>query len=437
LKLLADWASDRRVQTAAAIAITIAAAIAWAAQIRFWHRRNPAFAEDFGICLKASDRIAQGHNPYDDAVEFRRLLRLGRDPNSLTWPCLYPPVVAVLLQPVAQADFSLASRIWVGINGALLLAGVWLAARAAAPSRAWMAIPLVAASSLMWTVRFNFFLGNTEALIFFLIALTAWSIRNGRTGAAGAALGTAISIKLLPVFLLPAAAWHCGRRFTVAAIATAAALTTLGFAFVGTEGVAGFLQALTVKGEMAGWPYNQSLNGLLHRQWVPSPANTLFQSETPHPGWVAPCVVAATFAVLGVYARLGFARRLTPVSALATASATLVIVNPFNEAYYTIALLLPLATTIDAALEQSRNKQLLIFSTLAVALFLMGVRPSDWNKEFAMEGVREAGWWRFLCEIAPEQFWQNLRISRVWLGCAAMWCATLAGVLCGLRGGRY
>src|SRR5260221_13314167 len=78
--------------------------------------RGPKGAADFEHFYEASKALAAGADIYAGDTQHY----------------IYPPLLALLLRPLSSIPLSAAAGTWLGLNGGLLAAAAWLAARAAA-----------------------------------------------------------------------------------------------------------------------------------------------------------------------------------------------------------------------------------------------------------------------------------------------------------------
>ncbi|MDQ3937895.1 MAG: DUF2029 domain-containing protein, partial [Chloroflexota bacterium] len=159
------------------------------------------YAFDFQAYHAAAGEIAAGRSPY--APE----MFSGPIPAQGAVLYKYPPVLAQLLVPLAGLSMLTSAAVWLLLQGALILAGVWLAARAGGAPRS--------VETFLWCgVAATFFLpsfdtlwkGNVSGVQAFQVALMA-----GGAALAGGSLASAALLKTTPaVMFLPALAG--GRR---------------------------------------------------------------------------------------------------------------------------------------------------------------------------------------------------------------------------------
>src|SRR5262249_15335776 len=120
-----------------------------------------------------------------------------------------PPVMAVLLEPLARLPEGVGAHTWFGLQ--LVMAGLslWLVRRLveseAEPFSVW-AWALVVLCSLKPIID-DLTHGNVNLFIFFLVIVALTAYRRGRDAAAGVLLGLAIACKLTPALFVPYLAW--------------------------------------------------------------------------------------------------------------------------------------------------------------------------------------------------------------------------------------
>ncbi len=108
---------------------------------------------------------------------------------------IYPPFLAVVLEPLTALSYHRANQAWFVLNGILLAASIALLAT-------WRpgSFDPIAAGSVLF-VSLNFYptyralqCGQVSLLIFAMVAAAFWLLRRGRDGAAGALVGLAAAI---------------------------------------------------------------------------------------------------------------------------------------------------------------------------------------------------------------------------------------------------
>src|SRR5579871_9864 len=80
-------------------------------------------SNDFASVYFAARAVHQGANPYDLSV--LQTLASQASYRGEVFPYLYPPPVAVAMQPVAQLSYDTAARVWFWINFSCVLLAMW------------------------------------------------------------------------------------------------------------------------------------------------------------------------------------------------------------------------------------------------------------------------------------------------------------------------
>jgi alpha-1,2-mannosyltransferase len=182
--------------------------------------RNGTFGFDFrGSLWKAGGDILAGRSPYP-APNAAELAHVG---NAY----VYPPLAAFVSLPLALIAPMPAAVVWSILNGAALVAALWVVG-----VRDWRCyVAFLASLPVLNTLA----LGQMNGLLVLAIAF-AWRFRD-RAVLGGAAAGLAIALKLLA---WPLVFWFLfTRRFRAAlvSLATAAALTLGSWAVIGFRGL--------------------------------------------------------------------------------------------------------------------------------------------------------------------------------------------------------
>lgn len=198
----------------------------------------PKHQVDFAIYYAAA--LALHHNPHAniyDLALLRATARMAPGAFIPDFPYLYPPVLALLLQPLTLVAPRTAALIWTLFNLFLWLASTillvdWIdrplrgadadMTAGGLPRRAplwrWRQLPaatrlamLLAALLALGYVALDHtvFIGQVSGLILFLILLVPWLLQRRRAYLAGAVLALAVAIKLFPIVLI---AYFVARR---------------------------------------------------------------------------------------------------------------------------------------------------------------------------------------------------------------------------------
>ncbi|OFW53797.1 MAG: hypothetical protein A2146_08350 [Actinobacteria bacterium RBG_16_67_10] len=185
---------------------------------------------DFDIFLGAGDDVLAGRSPYPkpEALE-----------GQLGSPYAYPPLLALLVTPLAVLPETVADTFVPGVVFTLLLIAATVGALGLLGVRDWRCYPV----ALLYPVTLEAFeYGAIGPVLLFLLAL-AWRFRDDSVGS-GVATGGAVVLKL---FLWPSLVWLAvTRRLRAAALGAvaAAALALLSWSVIGFSGLAGYPRLL-------------------------------------------------------------------------------------------------------------------------------------------------------------------------------------------------
>ncbi|HET9110625.1 MAG TPA: glycosyltransferase family 87 protein [Ktedonobacterales bacterium] len=121
-------------------------------------------------------------------------------------PYVYPPLLAILLEPLTLLPCANAAVVWLLLNAALWAVATLLLADVLArrwPGRRLAATTLMSAVSLGFLpAYYGLFLGQVHLLVLVGVALALWLVERGRERLAGASLAVVTIIKLFPAMLV-------------------------------------------------------------------------------------------------------------------------------------------------------------------------------------------------------------------------------------------
>lgn len=245
------------------------------------YRAGPRHRSDLPVYLAGARAVLRGEDPVEVVSPERG------------WRYYYPPTLATLLVPMATWPLQVAAAAWFAASAAALAGGALAARRALEREAPWdrrdaaglLLAALPAGSALLR--------GQLGPLLLGLAGGALLALARRREARAGALVGLAAAIKLVPGLLL--AGLLLGRRWRAAAAAlvvAAAATLLLPAPFLGLEGAARStahsLEILVVRtaedpdhlrpGEVDLDPHidrNQSLSSQVVRRTVAGPARTL------------------------------------------------------------------------------------------------------------------------------------------------------------------
>ena len=187
---------------------TVAALVLGSVLLRQASDPNGQFAFDFAAYHAAALDLAAGRSPYDPQM------LAGPIPSQGEVLYKYPPLLAQVLTPLAALPLNAAAAIWLVAQGLMILAGVWLAARAGGAAQSAETLAGVAVAAMFFLPCFDtLWKGNVSGVLALAVGVAIAGGAAGGFGAAAAAL-----VKTTPVvLLLPAIAAGRGSWLGMAA----------------------------------------------------------------------------------------------------------------------------------------------------------------------------------------------------------------------------
>ena len=274
---------------------------------------------DFDVFLVAANDVLAGRDPYPTAGELER---------EVGSPYAYPPVLAVLVTPLAALPERAASTFVPGVLWTLLLVAATVGALLLLDVRDWRCYPV----ALLYPVTLEAVeYGAIGPLLLFLLALL-WRYRDR----VGVSAGSAAAAVVLKLFLWPVLVWLAitGRvRSAIAATLAAVALALVSWVAIGFDGLGNYPHLLRRLSDVEA-ANSYSAYAVLRALDVPSAAAQAI-------------VVASGVAVLVLAFRA--ARDLTrgrvdrDRRSLILALAAALVVTPILWLHYLVLLLLPIA----------------------------------------------------------------------------------------------
>jgi len=239
-----------------------------------------------GVLLGSAIRNIKEDGDFRGYIEVGELVLQGRDiyadsrPDVNTWPPLYA-VVCIPFALLARVSVYLARAVWLGINFACIVAllrlSVQLVYRQPLELRPRLGAVALASGAVLGPLVLSarFLLGNLDRLQINMVILAAclmaglWLLR-GRQLAAGALLGFAAAVKVLPIFFLPYLAWKRWWPAFTAALVTGALASLAPVLIFGPERFLAYVRywlALSA----GSWPVrkgNQSVYAMVDRLYT-------------------------------------------------------------------------------------------------------------------------------------------------------------------------
>ncbi|SAL81223.1 Polyprenol-phosphate-mannose-dependent alpha-(1-2)-phosphatidylinositol mannoside mannosyltransferase [Caballeronia terrestris] len=320
------------------------------------YRANQAEAfSDFNLYYYAFNVVL--HSPHDPSLLYDNnnllvfLKAMGADPSGFGILYCYPPQFALVFSPFGLMSPLAAKLAWVAMSLGLCIIGVILTAKMAyrGSERRIIAL-LIAIVLLSFPVLHDGYLGQSNELLFFLLATSFYLIERKHPYAAGSFLALAVVFKVTPLAIVGLLLLRREWRAVVSTIVWAIALslftaTQLGFRviwhYITVDVSRANAQILT----MGGLPGNSSVRGTLQtlseNLGMPASESVLHATST---GFALIVCMLACYLVF----RRSQDRRMD----YALACITMLLASPVLEPIHMVVALLPLVIVIGTALEQ-------------------------------------------------------------------------------------
>ena len=256
---------------AVAVAVLIAAQFVALGIARPLLRPDPY--SDFATFYSAAQCFRTGTDAYDPAA----LRAAGTFPGWVGRYFYPPPFAAVAIRPLAALPFTVARRLWVGIEIVAFVAAAWWAATLATPLPAGARAVVVIALALAFSPIFlDLRLGSVSGILAACAVLGLRARARAQPMRAGAWLAVAVMIKLAPVWLLLYCAARREWRLVAAAASTGVAIAIASLPWTGVAAWASWFGSAVpvLMRESFAWFTNQSLDALFWRLFVPNPDTT-------------------------------------------------------------------------------------------------------------------------------------------------------------------
>lgn len=313
-------------------------------------------ADDFQDYWQAAVQIRTGGDPYAD---FERT-HVPWD-WTLSSGYLYPPAFAALLAPFTVLPNELVVRVWLLVMLAMMIGSLAIVYRVLGPPRAGELLCLVLLTITFLPVTATLQTGAMNPVLLLLLTLAWAAWLEARDGMAGAAIGSAIAIKLIPLAMVPYLLARRHFRLLLAAAAAIAVGLALGLAVTSpAHTVHYFRDMLPHLSAGSGYRENESLSGLASRLCAPATAEA-----GGNGGWCGRLVAwPAMAAVVGLVLLAVRPRRRSGLE-FGLAVCALPLVSSVTWGFHLVILLLPIALLVHhhfrvAALPRPRVRLLLL-----------------------------------------------------------------------------
>ena len=296
----------------------------WAVIVGFATQVNPPHSLDFSVYYAAAMLLR--HDPSGALYSANALVHTahiyGGCPALITPEYIYPPMLAIVMEPLTLLPCIQALAIWTLISALLWLCAVMLMADLALER--WPASRLgvwglvIGCSIAFWPAYPGLFLGQTHTLMLLLLVGGIWLDRNGHPWLAGAAIVTAALIKPLPALLL---LYYLLRgRWAV-----------VGGAVVGGAALLGLMAAATSVATVEGY-MSIALNATAAR--VDSIKNVALNPAFGRLSWAAMVVEVTIYLAVVILRRKG-----ADGPGIAFTLGAMLVISPVVWAYYLIWLM--------------------------------------------------------------------------------------------------
>jgi hypothetical protein len=383
MERLRALAGRRSVQIAIALAsICVIAFIFWR-DSRGGAYRLPY--TDFQSFYEAALAVRHHGDPYRPALDWMQTyIASGNGTLFATKSYVYAPFFALLLAPLTYLSMHAGLVVWDVANVGFLLGSVYALLRGAGARVGLPAILAIAAiASLSAAVRKEWFLGQSDVFLLFLLSAALWARTAGRGNVAGFLLGVAIATKpafaLLLVFLL----WKREFRFALAGLATAAVLLVVPALWLSPIVTAHQLQVWSFwSGPYVAFAHNDAPKGILTRLFTINPVSP--------PLFVAPALATAGWLIVSALAAIVVFSVVRPAPLRRDARSliefglfieALLLITPLTEWPYLLLLLIPLLGVVAWLLETGTAGRPQLIATIGAA----AITAALWGPANAIE----------------------------------------------------
>ncbi|HXI97114.1 MAG TPA: glycosyltransferase family 87 protein [Candidatus Acidoferrum sp.] len=334
---------------------------------------------DFQSFYMAALAVRHHADPYGPAVDWiRSYVASGNGSLFATKSYVYAPFFALLLSPLTFLSMHGALVVWDVLNVAFLVGAVYSLLRSAGVRTGLPTVLALAAAASLWAaVRKEWYLGQSDVFLLFLLSTALWARTAGRGNVAGVLLGAAIAVKPAFAVLLPFLLWKREFRFALAGAGTAVALLAVPALWLGPATAAHQLQVWSFwSGPYVAFAHNDAPKGILTRLFTVNPVSP---SLMVAPGLVTAAwlIISAAVAVVAaaVIRPAPFQRDARSLIEFGLMVEALLLITPLTEWPYLLLLLIPLLGIFAWLMESginSRPARIAAVGAVAVAALLYG-----------------------------------------------------------------
>ena len=320
--------------------------------------------QDLRATLRGAQEAAAGVSPYRHAIEFGRAVNFKEFMGWETAPYVYPPIVAVLSQPLSTLPAELAANVWLIISFAMLIGSAVAAVAAFSEAGLRNATGRLVLIGVLFVVfrpvQLDLQLAQVDIWVLFLLLLSFWLYRTGRTTTA-LTLALAMSIKPIVAPMLIFFVWRRQWRIILWTIVWGALLTAIGFFATSWNWLGDYVEVnrLWASGAMLAYPVNQSPTGVALRFFTDNAYSSPLL-RLPWLGQLAPIAIGLRAAAgwwFGVR-RTAAANVMTRDRIVYALTLTTVgLISPLTEDIHFVWMLMPLSAILLAGLDDLQHQR--------------------------------------------------------------------------------
>ena len=372
-----ELAGRRSVQLTIAVASLALLAYGFWRDVKIGIYRIPY--TDFQSFYAAALAVRHHADPYGPALDWMRTyVASGNGQLFATKSYVYAPFFAFLLSPLTLASMHAALFVWDVFNVVFLVGAAYALMRSSGVRVGVPTVLAIAAAASVWAaVRKEWYLGQSDVFLLFVISAALWARTSNRTNVAGILLGIAIATKPAFAVMLPFLLWKREFRFALVSVGVGALLLVVPALWLGPAVAAHQLQVWNFwSGPYVAFAHNDAPKGILTRLFTVNPVSP--------PLFVSPLLVtvlwlaisaAVAFVVVAVIRPVPFRRDARSLIEFGLIVEAQLLVAPLTEWPYLLLLLVPLCGVVAVVIERDlrgRAAWTLAIGAAAVAAALYG-----------------------------------------------------------------
>jgi len=330
---------------------------------------RPLFTEkiDFEAYYNGAMAFRHGLPIYQNMVDF---FQAGPYCYKGPLPYVYPPAFAVFLSPLSYLSFDNAVLLWICVNHILFMTGLFLLIKTISRKYSWIEFAAIVFVCMNFTPLFvDYLLGQSNIILFFLVALGLYMYRNDRSVYAGIALALACVIKVIPLLLLLYSLWKRQYKVFVAGMLTLLFVFIYSLLFFDVDLFLWYIKFMINQTLFNAYHDNHSLTGFLtrfltHSMWVKGVFDSPFAARTS--------IALSSLFVLGVFL-YATRKKSKPADKVtlheyALAVTTMLLLSKMTSTPYLVMLLVPVGILVKELLEYGMSKQWMVILGIAYGI---------------------------------------------------------------------